>query len=166
MSVAAKTLWIAAALALAGCAMPDMESFRAPDMSMFRPATTSVLRDSAQRAVTAEDLVDGQGNCPAAMAAVEPGAGQAATASVPLVPAGVALDMTECDVVRRAGVAEKVDLGTNERGERTATLTYIRGPRPGIYHFTAGRLTSMERAPEPPAPARPARPQRQQRRAT
>jgi hypothetical protein len=35
-------------------------------------------------------------------------------------------------------------------------ITYIRGPRPGIYRFTAGRLTSIERAPEAPgAKAKP-----------
>ena len=30
-----------------------------------------------------------------------------------------------------------------------AVLTYIRGPRPGIYFFTSGRLTALDRAPEP-----------------
>jgi hypothetical protein len=35
-------------------------------------------------------------------------------------------------------------------------LTYLRGPAPGIYRFTAGRLLSIERAPEaPPAPEKP-----------
>jgi hypothetical protein len=168
---AGRAIGFAAALALGACAMPDMDSFKAPDMSIFRPSSTSsALRDSRVRPVTAEDMVDAQGACPAtaaAVAAAEPGAeAPAAQASVPLIPAGIALDMSECDVVRRAGQPEKVDIGTNERGERTATLTYLRGTRPGIYHFTAGRLTSMERAPEPPPPARPTRPQRQQRRST
>ena len=71
-----------------------------------------------------------------------------------MLPSGIALDMTECDVVKRAGQPEKVDFGTNERSERTVVLTYIRGPRPGIYRFAAGRLTIVERAPEPPAPPR------------
>jgi hypothetical protein len=66
--------------------------------------------------------------------------------------------MTECDVVKRAGPPEKLDVGTNERGERKVTLTYIQGPRPGIYYFAAGRLTTMERAPEPPTPPKTARP--------
>jgi hypothetical protein len=65
--------------------------------------------------------------------------------------------MTECDVVKRAGIAEKVEIGANGRSERTATLTYLKGQRPGIYYFTAGRLASMELAPEPPAPAKPAK---------
>jgi len=66
-------------------------------------------------------------------------------------------EMTECDVVKRAGIAERAEIGTSERGERTARLTYINGQRPGIYYFTAGRLTTMERAPEPAAPQRPAK---------
>jgi hypothetical protein len=65
--------------------------------------------------------------------------------------------MTECEVVRRAGPVEKFDLAANERGERSVVLTYLRGPAPGIYRFTAGRLSSIERAPEaaPPAPEKP-----------
>ena len=58
--------------------------------------------------------------------------------------------MTECDVVKRAGIATKVEIGANDRRERTATLTYIGGERPGIYTFTDGRLKSMELGPEPP----------------
>jgi hypothetical protein len=73
---------------------------------------------------------------------------------------GIGLDMTECEVVSRAGPPEKLDFGTNERSERTVVVTYIQGPRPGIYRFTAGRLTSVERAPEPPAPPKPVRPQK------
>ena len=61
-----------------------------------------------------------------------------------MIPAAIALEMSECDVVKRAGIAEKVEIGTNERRERTATLTYIKGQRPGIYHFTAGAWQSME----------------------
>jgi hypothetical protein len=57
-------------------------------------------------------------------------------------------------VVKRAGHPERFEFGTNERNERTVTLTYIQGPRPGIYRFAAGRLTSIERAPEPPKPVR------------
>jgi hypothetical protein len=35
------------------------------------------------------------------------------------------------------------------------TLTYLRGPSPGIYRFEGGRLVSIERAPAPPpAPAK------------
>jgi hypothetical protein len=62
--------------------------------------------------------------------------------------------MTECAVVLRAGPPERFEVGTNERGERTVVLTYIRGHRPGVYRFAAGRLYSIERPPGPP-PAEP-----------
>jgi hypothetical protein len=90
------------------------------------------------RPVTAADLVGPQGQCA--------GAGQDAAAP----RGGVALEMTECEVVGRAGPPENVELGTNERGERAVTLTYGSGPRPGIYRFTNGRLSAIERGPEPP----------------
>jgi hypothetical protein len=90
------------------------------------------------RPVTAADLVDPQGQCAAAPKGAEGARG------------GIALQMTECELVSRAGTPENVELGTNERGERSATLTYSGGPRPGIYHFAAGRLTAIERGPEPP----------------
>jgi hypothetical protein len=69
--------------------------------------------------------------------------------------------MTECDVVKRAGTPENVQLGTNDRGERAVTLTYSSGPRPGIYRFAAGRLYAIERAAEPPPePAKPVKPKK------
>lgn len=67
---------------------------------------------------------------------------------------GISLQMTECDVVGRIGTPDRVELGSTERGERSAVLTYARGTRPGIYRFSGGRLTSIERGAEP-APERP-----------
>jgi hypothetical protein len=68
---------------------------------------------------------------------------------------GIALEMSECDVVQRAGPPDGMDFSTNPRGERTAVFTYTRGERPGIYRFVAGRLKSIERGAEPPPPERP-----------
>jgi hypothetical protein len=68
---------------------------------------------------------------------------------------GVALQMSECEVMRRAGIPEKFEIGTNERRERTVVLTYLQGPRPGIYNFAEGRLVSIERAPSQPAAVKP-----------
>jgi hypothetical protein len=161
MYVIAKIAGILAAFAVGACAMPDMDSFRAPDVSIFRPASVAALRETSVRSVTAEDLVDAEGRCGGAFASAD----QNPQGEAPGVAGGVALEMTECEVVRRTGQPERVALGSNERGERTATLTYIRGARPGTYSFVAGRLTSMERAPEP-APTRPARPARQPKRST
>jgi hypothetical protein len=80
-------------------------------------------------------------------------------AGTPTVQGGIVLQMTECDVVRRAGLAEKVDLGTGERGERMVVLTFTRGPWPGIYRFAGGRLYSMERLSGPaPAESKPKSP--------
>jgi hypothetical protein len=89
-------------------------------------------------------------NAPASIAPA-PGAPGA-----PQIPRGIALDMSECDVVRAVGYPGQVEISTNERGERSVILTYVEGERAGVYRFVAGRLKSMERAPEPPAPAKPA----------
>ena len=42
-------------------------------------------------------------------------------------------------------------------GERSVTLTYLSGDRPGIYRFRNGRLVTMERVAEPAQPKRPAK---------
>ncbi len=65
-------------------------------------------KDRVLPPVASEDLVDANGAC----------AGAAAGAGV--IPAAIALEMTECDVVKRAGIAERAEIGTSERGERTA----------------------------------------------
>jgi hypothetical protein len=80
-------------------------------------------------------------------------------APVETAPRGIGLGMTECDLVRLAGPFDQIDLGANERGERTAVLTYARGERAGVYRFTSGLLTVIE---APPEPVRPQRPQRRQ----
>ena len=72
-------------------------------------------------------------------------------------PRGIALQMTECQVVGTIGFTDRVEIGANERGERTATLTYLSGERPGIYRFRNGRLVSMERVAEPAQQKRPAK---------
>ena len=164
----AKAVLLSVALALGACAMPDTDSFKLPDSStMFRPLSVTSFKDAPLRPVTAADIVDAEGRCAGAVASAGPtGAPGADPSGIPLVPAAIALDMTECDVVKRAGAAERVEIGTNPRNERTTVLTFIQGPRPGIYHFVGGRLASMERAPEPPPqpkpvkPARPAKPKR------
>jgi hypothetical protein len=63
----------------------------------------------------------------------------------------VALGHTECDVVRGIGAPDSVNLSNNPRGDRVAVVTWSRGPRAGIYTFTGGRLSSVERGPDPVA---------------
>jgi hypothetical protein len=67
---------------------------------------------------------------------------------------GIALAMTECDVVRRAGLPSNVSISVGEKGERKVVLTYLSGTWPGIYTFASGRLKEINRAPEPPKPAK------------
>jgi hypothetical protein len=103
------------------------------------------------RPVTASDLVSADGQC--VPAAHELSSSDRAPS---LIGGGIALQMTECDVVRRAGPVEKFEIGLDERGDRAVMLTYQLGPLPGIYRFAGGRLVSIERGPAPPpAPAKP-----------
>ena len=155
-----RTLWLPAALTLGACSTVDFESFKLPDMSVIAPRATATLRETPMKPVTSEDLIDTDGRCAGVPVGPDPNVPIEQQSDIPMIPSAVALDMTECDVVKRAGHPEKVDFSTNERSERTVVLTYSRGARPGIYRFASGRLTSIERAPEPPAPPKPARPQK------
>jgi len=74
----------------------------------------------------------------------------------PAVAGGVALGMTECQAVHRAGLANNVAISAGEKGQRQVVLTYLGGPWPGIYTFSDGRLKVIDRAPEQPKPAKPA----------
>lgn len=122
--------------------------------------------------VESADLIDASGHCGPEVAA-EPAQPQAlaqppAQASVPTpagggaspapgggqILGGVALGMTECQVVRRAGVPSNVQFGSEAGTDRKVTLTYLQGPWPGIYHFSAGRLKDLERVAAPAKPAR------------
>ena len=92
------------------------------------------------QAVSAEAFVSPDGAC----AAVATGEGVHA----------VSLGMTECQLVQLAGQTSMIDIGTNERGERTAVITYPEGERAGTYRFTSGTLVSIE---APPPSAKPAK---------
>jgi hypothetical protein len=109
-------------------------------------------------AVNAEDLVDAGGACATVVAAAPAGDGNPATAGAPVL-GGVALGMTECQVVQRAGQPGNIQISADPNNDRATVLTYMAGPWPGIYRFTGGRLKEVERVatPEPPKPAKPAR---------
>jgi len=111
------------------------------------------------RPVTANDLIDNNGACaapPAPQPSPAPGAAPAPDAGS-LLGGGIALGMTECEVVSRAGQPTAVQLGRNPNGDRTAVMTYDGGPRPGVYHFERGRLMEMDRMAETPAAQEPAK---------
>jgi hypothetical protein len=131
-------------------AKPDIRRSK-PDWATF----SGGKNDFELRPITAADLVGPEGQCVAGPEQVfTDSAGAGATPQSPLAAGGIALQMTECDVVRRAGPVETIDFGVNDRGERAVVLTYVRGSSPGIYRFAGGRLVSIERAPAPP-PAPP-----------
>ncbi len=178
------------AATLCGCANSDMfdqnERWFSRSLDLTGKSggyTFSELQESSRnRALTANDLADANGACPplplpAAPAPPEPSAAQGA-APIPTAPEaaptllgqGIALNMSECDVVYRAGAPSSVQLGKNQNGDRSLVLTYNSGPRPGIYHFDGGRLVDMDRvevaapAPEPKVAKKkkPAKPPAQQ----
>jgi hypothetical protein len=108
--------------------------------------------------VAAEDLVGADGRCSAAIVAGTPPAegsvaGDLASApdsGMPQVSGGIALGMSECDAVRRAGTPANVNIGAGDNNDRNVVLTYLSGPWPGIYTFSSGRLKEIAAAPEQP----------------
>jgi hypothetical protein len=151
---------------LAGCgsldfSLKDQEWFSRPAIfSRSLTLETPPLSDS--RPVQAADLISAEGYC-AGMAA--PADANALTESAPGGPeavqggTGIAIGRTECEVARAAGAPDNVAISA-EGGRRVTTLTYVRGPRPGIYRFADGRMTSMERGAEPEPPPRNTKGQR------
>jgi hypothetical protein len=117
--------------------------------------------------ISPEDLVSADGAC-AGMAPSGVPANANAQTNNGVAPSAtsVALGHTECDVVRGIGAPDNVSFSNDPRGDRVAVITYSRGPRAGIYTFSAGRLTSIERGPEPAAEPKPAKPKRQKPAAT
>ncbi len=165
---------LAGALALGACANVDAENkdawFSKPFQFVSRSGgyTFSELQESKDRTrpITANDLVAANGSCPpppavqqapAAVTSNQAGGAAATADTSTLLGGGVALGMSECDVVFRAGAPSAVQLGKNPNGDRTAVLTFDSGPRPGIYHFEAGKLMEVERAQTAPAAAQSAK---------
>lgn len=114
--------------------------------------------------VMAEDLVNADGACPGMASANAPTNANAssdgtAAPAFATTTGTVALGHTECDVVRGIGAPGAVNISRNPRGDRVAVINFSQGARSGIYTFTAGRLTSVERGAEPvaaePKPAKP-----------
>lgn len=128
--------------------------------------------------VAPEDLINPDGSCaaaaPATPAPASPAApaqqsdrpvgsmaGDLAGAPMPAgapasgdepVLGGIALGMSECQAVRRAGTPSNVAISMAENNERKVVLTYLAGEWPGIYTFMSGRLKVVDAAPAPPKP--------------
>jgi hypothetical protein len=166
----------ALALALAGCSV-NSGLFSKSDSNLDAVLANQTAKgDGKHRLVRADDLIDANGGCagqaaPAAPQALNFTAGPQSGPATPSAPApgtangsatpartGVSLGATECDVVRALGHADRIEISSNERGQRSVTLTYLSGERPGVYRFVAGQLVSLERAGEAPAAPKPAKP--------
>jgi hypothetical protein len=141
----------------------DAEWFSRSGRLFIRNVSIETPPLTPNKAVTSEDLVGADGLCPgmappngpAEANALTDGAAAAPTAST---TGTVALGHTECDVVRGIGAPDSVNLSNNPRGDRVAVVNYSKGQRAGIYTFTSGRLSSIERGPEPVAPPKIAKP--------
>jgi hypothetical protein len=68
----------------------------------------------------------------------------------------VGLGMTECEVARRLGAPDRMELGA-AGDQRMLTLTYGRGEHPRRYRFASGHLCAIEALPPPAPPGRKTR---------
>jgi hypothetical protein len=129
-------------------------------------AKADTSKRTAQRAISQDDLLTADGRCagpadqtiaPATDGAATPDAGgtPAGQGMLPLMPGGVSLAMTECQVVQRTGTPDTFNISA-EGTERITTMTVTRGSWPGLYRFRGGRLVSIERI-DVPAPTRQAK---------
>ncbi len=154
---------------LAGCSgasdlmSKDADWFSRTGRVFIRNVSIETPPLSPDKPVTPDELVAADGGCPG-MAPAGGGANAladgAAGAPAPSTTGTVALGHTECDVVRGIGAPDNVNFSSNARGDRVAVVNYSRGQRAGIYTFTAGRLTSIERGAEPVAQPRGAKPKK------
>lgn len=161
---------IALSLTLTACSSWE---FKKPDLAFYSPELNVFTPKETAAAVTANDLITADGHCagdaPASQALnfqagpqAGPQVGETPNGAAAAIPApeakslghAVALNMTECDVIRAVGPTNQIEVGTNERGQRSVVLTYSQGERSGVYRFVAGRLVSIERGPDAPAPAK------------
>jgi hypothetical protein len=130
--------------------IPKASDFTSFEFNPYSKASMGVASTFKRTTATAADFVNADGSC-AGAAAPEGASEQPVTNTV-------ALQTTECAAVRILGAPEKIDIGANERGERTAQLLYTHGDRPGLYYFTAGQLTQIERVAAPEPPPKPKKP--------
>jgi hypothetical protein len=135
----------------------DAEWFSRPGRLFIRNISIDAPPLTPNKPVLAEDLVSTEGFCPGMAPPGGPADANALTegaagAPAPSTTGTVALGHTECDVVRGIGAPASVNLSNNPRGDRVAVINYSQGQRAGIYTFTAGRLTSIERGPESAPP--------------
>ena len=159
--------------AVAGCSgtsdllSKDTEWFSRPGRLFIENVSISAPPLTPNRPLTPDDYVSAEGACPGM---APPGGAPADASAMANGPAGapqpapapqggtVALGHTECDVVRGIGAPDSVNVSNSPGGGRVAVVTWLHGPRAGIYTFNSGRLSSIERAPETEPPPRAVKP--------
>jgi len=158
--------------AVAGCSsssswdLKDAEWFSHTGRLFIENVSISAPPLTPNRPLTPDDYVSAEGACPGM---VPPGAAPTDANALTNGPAGapqpaagasqpqggtVALGHTECDVVRGIGAPDSVNISNGPGGVRVTVVTWLHGPRAGIYTFSSGRLSSVERAPTPEPPPR------------
>lgn len=126
----------------------DADWFSRPGRLFIRSVSIETAPLTPDKPIAPEDLISADGQCPG-MAPPDANALSDGAAAGPGARSGtVALGHTECDVARGIGVPDNVNLSRDAMGRRVALVTWSRGPRAGIYTFTSGRLSSIERGPE------------------
>jgi hypothetical protein len=114
---------------------PLNPNYTAPGSTYAAPGPTGTAPSGVTNAgVTEGDFYRSEASCG--------GARLGGAAGSPTV--AVSLEMTECDVVRRIGSPDKIELVPNSTGDRFLVMSYVRGDRPRLYRFSNGRLIGME----------------------
>jgi len=153
---------LAIAFSLSGCASDTGGWFSKP-LNVFNSDLgyrySSLGEAQQNRFIAANDLVDASGACPGYVAPPPPAPGSPDAGAPPQdqgsqLGGGIALGMSECEVVSRLGQPTAVNIGQHPDGTRAAALTFKGGPRPGLYRFGSGRLSEMDRveSSQPPQP--------------
>ena len=140
----------------------DADWFSRSGRSFIKNVSIETPPLTPDKPVAAADLISSDGMCPgmAPSGPTDANALSDGAAAAPAASGVVALGHTECDVARGVGAPDNVSISANARGDRMAMLTYARGARAGIYTFTSGRLTVIERGPEPVAQPKQTRPKK------
>jgi hypothetical protein len=131
----------------------DAEWFSRPGRLSIRNVSIDAPPLNPNEPLKPEDFVGADGACAGMAPPGSPAGANAPTdgaaGASPRQQGTVVLGHTECDVVRGIGAPDSINISSNPRGERVAVVTWSRGARAGLYTFTAGRLSSIERGAEP-----------------
>jgi hypothetical protein len=121
-----------------GAPIPPPGAVTASDAASGAPAAPRVLPDG--------ELYRSEASCGGMILGSRPPPSMSASQ-------GIGLGMTECEVVRRLGAPDRMELAA-AGDQRLLTLTYGRGEHPRLYRFAAGRLYTIEALPPSATSAR------------